>query len=890
MPGPGRRLEDVALAGLLHDVGKIRQRVPGTKGDHQRLGAELLKEAFGGAEGRREELGLAVLAAAHHHQDHLGKADPDGLGVDVPDDWPHRLAVVALADTIASAERNNELDREEGNAEYSSRWTLYNPWHRIQGTFSKLLGGNAPEGVEWKEERPEFVPGELPLLHLTVDPTEFRPPENRGSLDHPKEKEMVKEAYRNLDRRLVELLRDLNAPDHPFPFDPARVALEVTGSLVPAQHYVPEGRDHMRAIPLYDHCALTATFATCIQALIDDGALNPGPDDPEGSYRALSDGLRRETPFLLVRGSLKGIGEFIRSVRRASPLEGEVPGSYLKLIRGRSAAIDVITAGAAWTLLEETLGDSAHPAMIVRAVGGSFTLLIPALEGVEEVLEEVGDDIDESLLGLTDGVLSLGLAWTSFGPEDVFDRGRFHRKVVELEGRLAESLERRKARPGRKCGGGKHDPCPACGRPVSEERCDLCATLAYIGGVMVRRDRDGRPRLAGYVVGKGIRGEEGSIEILRGKGYACPVESDNVEGAARVGDLILADPAHVERVLGAVGRDGPRVVMTYIPWYAATKRDVGEDDGEGVATFEGMAEAAPGAGLLGLAYLDVDNLGGWMRLASRDSLGVMVAVSRLADLVFRHWVNALGFRTAAQILRDVPKLRVGSVELDPTDHLPRFGEDGEPTPEHGEGTGRPFLIAYSGGDDLLVIGAWNEALSIPFEAFLLFSHATGYSPLASASGAVLFTRRKAPFHIVLRDLKRAEREAKEAGEEGSRYLLDPKGTVRLPRLPEAGPVPLPAVFEAVRLLKRIKGVFEGRRSRVHRLLRALGTWWRSGPDDPLRAVSKLTYVVSRIDKDDTLSRTLLDRLPPCPDRVDPWAPIGLIDVVLVPYFLATKRG
>ncbi len=904
--------EDVALAALLHDVGKIRQRHSG-QGDHQRLGVELLKEAFGGDEKKREELGLAVLAAGHHHKNHLSLREDRSDDLALPKNWIQKLAVVALADTLASAERRNVLDREEKAGGYRSYWTLHNPWHRIVNVFSEK-----PEPRwKWEKVRPEFLPDELPLLHFNREPKDFRPPKNVASVDthHPKIKNDLKGRYRKLDRRLVELLRELGVSSHPYPFDPARVALEVTGSLVPAQHYIPEERDYMRAIPLYDHCTLTAAFAVCLQTLVDDGVIDPGSsDDPERSYSKILKEIKNGSHFLLVRGTLTGIGEFIRSVRKASPIEmGGRKRSYLKIIRGKSAAVDVITAGTAWATLLKTLGSKAHPALLIRAAGGSFILLLPAVDGAEESLKTLEESLKSTLLDLTDGVLSAGLAWIRFGSEEVFNRVRFQRKIMELEAKLSKSVERRPTDALGDAGRDLREVCPVCGKPTREDElessgvCELCEYLHELGGTMVRRDEEGKPKLAGYMVMKHPRDErvEG-IEVLRVKKHAYSahyVEAENLPGAAGTGGLLLVDPAHIREALEAAGKkeNTPRVMMTYIPWYAASKADVGEEsDRSEVATFTGMAEAAPGANLLGLTYVDVDNLGAWMRIASRDSFGTMVALSRLADLTFRHWINVLGFKTAAQILNP-PKIQLkGESTVDPTDNLPRFVEDGKLGTEHEDGN-RPFLIAYSGGDDLIVVGAWNEALSLAHEAFLLFSHATGYTDLASISGATLLTRKKAPFHLVLAALKQAEKEAKKAGE-GSpsepRPMLEPKGMLKVPRVPEADPIPIPAVFLAIEEFRNIKDSSEAleKRTRVHKLLRALRTWWRSREEDDsaLKTVSLLVYLVERIDDENkTLARTILRNIPlaPSPDPRENWkAPVGRIDVALIPYFLATKRG
>ncbi|HWR28240.1 MAG TPA: type III-A CRISPR-associated protein Cas10/Csm1 [Negativicutes bacterium] len=108
------------------------------------------------------------------------------------------------------------------------------------------------------------------------------------------------------------------------------------------------------------------------------------------------------------------------------------------------------------------------------------------------------------------------------------------------------------------------------------------------------------------------------------------------------------------------------------------------------ATFEGLASSSCGADLIGALRMDVDNLGNLF--SSIGSLATLSARSRMLNLFFKVYLNQISATRSVDIL----------------------GKNGAQNDEWGK-AGRNVSIVYAGGDDLFIVGAWDDTVELAFD-------------------------------------------------------------------------------------------------------------------------------------------------------------------------------
>jgi CRISPR-associated protein Csm1 len=129
-------------------------------------------------------------------------------------------------------------------------------------------------------------------------------------------------------------------------------------------------------------------------------------------------------------------------------------------------------------------------------------------------------------------------------------------------------------------------------------------------------------------------------------------------------------------------------------------RRVPLDSEEKLLTFEQIADTAPGVPLLGVLKADVDDLGG--RIASQ-------------------MVDAAGSQDLSELSRSVDRFFSLSLQN-------KLRRDS-----------RPIFTVFSGGDDLFLVGAWNDMLAVAIETHDAFWAGPGAQYNLTISAGVAFT-------------------------------------------------------------------------------------------------------------------------------------------------------
>ena len=170
------------------------------------------------------------------------------------------------------------------------------------------------------------------------------------------------------------------------------------------------------------------------------------------------------------------------------------------------------------------------------------------------------------------------------------------------------------------------------------------------------------------------------------------------------------------------------------------------DDLKGItASFSGLAKAAQGSELIGCLRMDVDNSGDFFSGGQlRLGLGIAVSsnLSRSMNLFFKSYLN------------EICGMKLG--DLAEKNHpIDITGEKVSKT------TGRDVSIVYAGGDDLFIVGAWNDVTELAFDINACFRAFSCRNPKVHLSGGVTLHKPKFPLYQMAAMAKQAEDIAKE---------------------------------------------------------------------------------------------------------------------------------
>ena len=158
------------------------------------------------------------------------------------------------------------------------------------------------------------------------------------------------------------------------------------------------------------------------------------------------------------------------------------------------------------------------------------------------------------------------------------------------------------------------------------------------------------------------------------------------------------------------------------------------------ASFSGLAKAAQGSDFIGCLRMDVDDFGD---LFSGELTGSGIAaisnLSRSMNLFFKGYLN------------QICGLELGDL-----------GKKNHPLNITGEckSNGRDVSIVYAGGDDLFIVGAWDDIAELAFDINACFDAFSCYNPDIHLSGGVTLHKPKFPLYQMARMAKQAEEAAK----------------------------------------------------------------------------------------------------------------------------------
>jgi len=686
----------VALAGLLHDIGKFSQRVSNEQRWRHEEFTEAFLRAFSDKLGSDAEKVLRLAATSHQQV-----TDRENL-------------CVKLADWLASAERQRRMQQQ------------------ISPERTALVA--IPSQVQLTEE--PISPFYIPLRRLSFSESDFFPTK-RG--------QVLPEDYRRAWDEFAETLRQLPSP---VPFRVWLTLLQVFAHAIPSA--TPWEREpEKRTVPdisLFHHARLTAAIASClVQSDLSDEDLThlrdvlSQFDKPDFIDRLKSNELASQKAIcLLLRGDVAGIQSWLYRIARA---EGELHRRTAKRLRGRSFYLVLLTQAVAEWLCRRA---NVPPCNILFCGGGVFDLLLPAT--VERELERWRKELNEWLFSEFFGDLQINLAYLKLTAADFYD-------FASVSQRIASALERSKSQPAAEFQDEPNfwfreaaDICRYCDTtPFADpaQPCQQCEQQERLGDALRKAGE------ADYLVwawDEATSVLETVPNTVKFSGLSCSVAIVTETVAMGIvkawdgrGELVITKRNDPQDWWKPLKWDESKPVQAAIWWAASdapvAKRDwqaptkhAGEEDAvvhEGEALdFDEIAALSEGSPLLGILRMDVDNLGAIFAVGVEPPSPSRIAeLSGRMDTFFTGWL--------------LHRCRL----------LTNDWQSNLPDDDKRKGlVDNAFYLVYAGGDDLMVIGPWNLTLWLALHIRNDLVRYCGGNPNMTISAGIIFVKPKFPIH------------------------------------------------------------------------------------------------------------------------------------------------
>lgn len=397
---------------------------------------------------------------------------------------------------------------------------------------------------------------------------------------------------------------------------------------------------------------------------------------------ALLKSENRDKPYVIVAGHFSGIQKYIFQVSKVGT------GGVAKRLRSRSFYVNAIISALAHCIVHKF---GLPLTNILMLTGGKFYILLPDTDDTERILQEVDENVTEFLYNKFKGNLSLELVWEKIGDEGIYN---YSGTVT----RLSAAIERKKNQPLKTvliekeqwnlerflvCDELFHKSmCTSCRSALVDEGEDMCRNCendTEIGGKL--------PKIKQFSFSKG----KGQYELI--EGYYLNLDEDTVE------------PYLIMRLNDSdISSMYDRPVTIYYAVNNVPVKDSGtkeQRDFLEVKTFGEIADESKGSKKIGILKADVDTLGFLFSegLQREDrNMGTIARVntlSRMLELFFSGYLH----------------------EIISTKY-------------------KNVYCVFSGGDDLFLLGCWNEMPELAIEINKKFHEYTGFNPCITLSAAI----------------------------------------------------------------------------------------------------------------------------------------------------------
>lgn len=492
-------------------------------------------------------------------------------------------------------------------------------------------------------------------------------------------------------------------------------------------------------VSLYDHAKLMAAFAVCLYQYFDEHDIT----NYKKYWEESKGELENQEVFLLVSGDISGIQQFIYTI----PSKGA-----LKSLRGRSFYLEVMLEN----IIDEILvNNNISRVCLLYSGGGHFYMILPNTEQVRNLLDRVNDELNDWFLNNFGKRLYIAMGYTPCKPNEFMSEDESTEGAGAVYRRVTSSISDKKIKRYNKTQlVNLFNPESNYNKNKSGNReCGICHTSV----VDVFPYQAGSDTMACPTCRALFRlGEKILLDDV------CVVDENNTEDAVPVPALGRKLYLHTSKVNET--NDGS-IVRRYVKnqLYVTQSNDVRiwfgdyvvRNEKNHVLEFEELARRSGGSdeekGIprLGILRADVDNLGAaFMAGIPRRyaTLSRTATLSRQLSIFFKRYINAICAGNVNGI-NEAGNKKFSLFDIN--------------KPQN-----RNVHIVYSGGDDLFVVGSWDDLIELAVDIRRKFATFTN-NKLTFSAGLALF-QDKAPVAFMAKSAGKLEDFAK--GNEGKNSI------------------------------------------------------------------------------------------------------------------------
>lgn len=486
--------------------------------------------------------------------------------------------------------------------------------------------------------------------------------------------------------------------------------------------YVPseEGSD----ISLYDRAKLTAALAACIYLYLNERGVD--------NYKAaLSDNEKaffKEKAFILYSIDLSGIQDFIYSITSKGAL---------KALRARSFYLEILMENLVDTVLESARVSRVN---CIYTGGGHAYMILPNTQNTKDAVADFEKSTNAGLLDLFGVSLYLAGGYAEFSADDISNNppGSYKNVFGEVSEKISECKMRRySAEEIRSLNSdvyeldkksGKSDverECAVCKRIdklTEDNKCTICNAIEkFSKDILKEKEESSEPKNLFIVMNKS-KDEKKSLPLPGGNYlYAATAEELNeIKNNPEKGYVRSYSK-------NDFALDNPGAASLWVGDY---------NDGD---TFKDIADNAAGIRRLGVFRADIDNLGqafvgGFKSEKFGEeyvALSRTAAFSRSLSLFFKAYINGILENGDRFLTKNTSSKK------------------------------RSAAIVYSGGDDVFVIGAWDDIVGFAADLYNNFKEFT-QGKLTISAGIGIYPE-KYPVSAMAKETGKLEDKSKEYG-------------------------------------------------------------------------------------------------------------------------------